>query len=305
MFHFIVNPNARSGLGLSIWKNIEKKLIQDSVTYNMYFTKYPQHATKLASEITAGGEALTLIVLGGDGSVNEVVNGIRHLDKITLGYIPIGSSNDFARGLGLPANPMEALEVVLHSTRTRTINLGLLSYLSETRRFAVSSGIGYDAAICHEVSVSRLKRILNKLRLGKLAYVAVSLHCLYRCKAGAMTVTLNDNKSFSFKKTYFAAAFNLPYEGGGCKFCPNARPDDNLIDLIVIADVPKIQALAILPAVFSGKHTHMKGVHIFRCHTAQIDSVPALPVHSDGEPISPQRSVAFSLENGYINVITT
>ena len=73
-----------------------------------------------------------------------------------------------------------------------------------------------------------------------------------------MEILLDDTKRLHFKRVFFASAFNLPYEGGGCKFCPDAKPDDDLLDFIVIANVPKIIALAILPTVFSGKHTYFQ-----------------------------------------------
>ena len=85
---------------------------------------------------------------------------------------------------------------------------------------------------------------------------------------------------------------------------PYAKPDDDLLDFIVIANVPKIIALAILPTVFSGKHTRLPGVHIFRCKKAEVHSKVALPVHSDGEPIYLQKDVSFSLEPETLKIIT-
>lgn len=303
MYHFILNPSARSGRGLLLWKKVEAELTREKVEYETHFTDHRRHATEIASELTRNGEETTLVVLGGDGSIDEVVNGIHFPDRVTLGYIPLGSGNDFARGMGLPSNTMKALDVVLHSDKRRSINLGLLQYRGKKHRFAVSSGIGYDASICYQLCVSKLKMFLNKLGLGKLAYVSLSLHRLYHCRPDAMTIIL-DEQTLHFDNVYFAAAFNLPYEGGGCKFCPDARPDDDLLDFIVIADVPKIQALAILPTVFSGMHTRLKGVHIYRCKKVHVESLPALPVHSDGEPIYLQRNVSFSLETDKISIIT-
>ena len=111
MLHFIVNPCARSGLGKIVWEKIEQKLADEQVAYQMYFTQYKCHATKIAQEITSDGHQHTLVVLGGDGSINEVINGICYLDKTTLGYIPLGSGNDFARGLQIPSDPEKALEI--------------------------------------------------------------------------------------------------------------------------------------------------------------------------------------------------
>lgn len=303
MYHFIVNPGARSGLGLTTWEKIESKLIDENIEYKVHFTKCRHDATRIADSLTADGDEVTLVVLGGDGSVDEVVNGIRFPEKVTLGYVPLGSGNDFGRGLKLPSDTLKALDVVLHSPKRRTLNLGILEYKDKRRRFAVSSGIGYDAAICHLLCISKIKLFLNRLGIGKFAYVGASLYQLYRCKPDAMTLILDDNKTLHFKKTFFASAFNLPYEGGGCKFCPNAKPDDDYLDVIVIADVPKIQAFAILPTVFFGKHIHLRGVHIYRCRKAQIESVSALPVHHDGESVSLQHKVSFSLENEKLRVI--
>ena len=104
--------------------------------------------------------------------MDEVICGLQNLSLVTLGYIPIGSGNDFGRGLALPSDTMKALDLVLHSEQTRKINLGVLHYHDKVHRFAVSSGIGYDAAICHQLCISRVKVFFNRLGLGKLAYAA-------------------------------------------------------------------------------------------------------------------------------------
>lgn len=114
MYYFIVNPGSRSGNGKIVWKEVEAILEQEQVEYRVYFTAYRYHATKLSKEITSGGEKLTLVTVGGDGTVNEVIDGIQDFDKVTFAYIPTGSSNDFARSLKLPSNPETALMNILH-----------------------------------------------------------------------------------------------------------------------------------------------------------------------------------------------
>lgn len=303
MYHFIVNPRSRSGQGSSVWNMVEAELKKEDIEYKVHVTARRRHAALIAEEITRAGGDHTIIVLGGDGTINEVVNGIAHLDKCTLGYIPTGSGNDFSRGLGLPSDPQKALDTVLHSGHSKMIDVGIIRYKDKKRRFAVSSGMGYDAAICHTVCISKLKTFLNKIKLGKLAYVGVSLDRLYHCRPAPMSIRLDDGQELHYKKAYFAAAMNLPYEGGGCKFCPDAVCDDGLLDLIVIADVPKYRALAILPVVFSGSHTHMKGVHIVKCREACVISDKPLPLHTDGEPVFLQRRLTMSLESQRLKII--
>ena len=191
MYIFITNPNARSGLGHKIWDDIETVLKKRGVTYQVYFTKYQQHATKIVRQITSDHERHNIIVLGGDGTVNEVINGIDCLANVTLGYIPIGSSNDFARGLGLPADPLKALENILAPVRHLAINIGVLEYGDKRRRFSVSTGLGFDAGVCHEVMVSRLKVFLNKIKLGKLSYAGVALHRMISLDPKDMTVIMD------------------------------------------------------------------------------------------------------------------
>lgn len=303
MYLFIVNPNSRSGLGRKVWNEVEVVLKEQNIDYQVFFTKYQRHAIQIVESLTSDGQEHTLVVLGGDGTIGEVLTGIVHPEKITLGYIPIGSGNDFARGLGLPRESSKALDIILHSKRRRKLDLGVMKYGNKKRRFGVSAGFGFDAAICHEICVSPVKTFFNKLHLGKLSYVSLSIHCLYRCSPKHMTITLDNNKKMEFEKAYFATAMNLPYEGGGCKFCPKANAEDGLLDIIVIAGVAKIHALLIIPTVFFGLHTLSSGVHIYRCKEAEFQSEIPLAVHSDGEPIFLQKSLNMRVEDAQVNLI--
>ena len=304
MYEFIVNPNARSGLGKSVWKDLETILRREHITYRVHFTKYQKHATQIVREITGDGEEHTLVALGGDGTVNEVVNGIVNFDKTILGYIPIGSSNDFARGLELPSDPRKALDIVLTKPNLHPMNVGELRYKNKLRRFAVSCGMGFDADICHEAVVSHLKFILNKLKLGKLTYVGIAIHRLFLTTPCKMTVTLNQEKNIAFSRTYFAAIMNNRFEGGGAKFTPDAKNDDDELDIMIAADVPKLKALMLFPFAFAGSHTKFKGVHIYRCRRIDIQSERPLPIHTDGEPIFLQNNISACCAPMKIRVIT-
>ena len=101
MYLFIVNPNSRSGLGRKVWNEVEVVLKEQNIDYQVFFTKYQRHAIQIVESLTSDGQEHTLVVLGGDGTIGEVLTGIVHPEKITLGYIPIGSGNDFARAAHL------------------------------------------------------------------------------------------------------------------------------------------------------------------------------------------------------------
>ncbi len=305
MYTFVVNPNARSGMGRKIWAKLEQLLKLKNVDYEVFFTQYQKHATHIVHNVTSDDEEHTIIALGGDGTVNEVLNGIRNFSKVTFGYIPIGSGNDFARGLQLPKNPKKALEQILACPCISEVNVCNLSYKNKNRRFAVSSGIGFDADICHESVVSRLKRVLNKLKLGKLTYVCIALHRLFVTTPCEVSVTLDHGEPLIFSKTRFVAIMNNQYEGGGVKFCPKAENDDDLLDIIVVDRVSKLKVLCVLPLALFGWHTWVKGVHIYRCSHIEIQAEKALPVHADGENIFLQRHMQAQCIPERLRVITS
>lgn len=305
MYHFIVNPNARSGLGKKVWKDLEVILKTKKIEYQVYFTKFQKHATTITREITSDGAEHTIVALGGDGTVNEVVNGIMCFDKTILGYIPIGSSNDFARGLKLPTEPEKALDNILTCPRLHPMNVGELRYKEKLRRFAVSSGIGFDADICHEAVVSHVKYFLNKLKLGKLTYVLIAVHRLFLTTPCTVTVTLDNEKKLTFPKTYFVALMNNRFEGGGAMFCPKADNGDDMLDFAVAYNMPKLKVLAMFPTAFIGKHTLFKGVYIGKAKSIDIQAERPLPVHTDGEPIFLQDRLSACCASKKIRVITS
>ncbi len=305
MYSFIVNPHARSGLGSVIWNQLDTILKEKNVAYEVYFTNYQKHATEIARQITSDGKEHTLIALGGDGTVNEVVNGISDYQKAILGYIPIGSSNDFARGLKIPKDPFKALELILEQPHLHPMDIGELRYKNRLRHFAVSCGLGFDADICHEAVVSRLKYILNKLKLGKLTYVGIALHRLILTKPCELTLTLDGTVKKTFPNTYFVAFMNNQYEGGGARFCPKAKNDDGKLGVIVASNISKLKVLFVIPFAFLGLHTVFKGVDIFSCEHVEVSAERPLPLHTDGEPIFLQQQISVCCASQKLRIITS
>lgn len=305
MYTFITNPNARSGLGRKVWDQIEQILREKEVLYEVYFTKYQRHATRIVRELTEDGKDHIIIILGGDGTVNEVLNGIKNFSKVTVGYIPIGSSNDFARYFKHDYDPLPAVEQILNPKKYAMINVGAMTYHDgeRKRRFAVSCGMGFDAGVCHQAVVSRVKLLLNKLHLGKLTYVGIALSQMAAMRPGRIKVTLDDGEPIFHERAYFATAMNHPYEGGGFKFCPKADPCDDILNITVIAGLPKLKALFLLPTAYKGWHTIFKGVYTYTCRKAVFESDRPLPLHTDGEPVFLQRRIQAELEADKVRLI--
>ena len=306
MYYFIVNPNSRSGKGALIWKELRRTLRQKHVSYKAVFTEYRGHAVKLAASVTAKASPehpVYLIAVGGDGTIQEVLSGVKDLSCIYVGYIPTGSGNDFCRSMQLPQDPHEALNCILKRKHIASMDVPVISIKGRKSHFAISCGIGFDAAVCHEVGVTPMKKVLNRVGLGKLVYLFVALKQLLFLKPVPVTLRMDEERIYPFHKVYFAAVMNQKYEGGGFKFCPDASPSDGYLDVIVVDGLSKLKVLFCLPTAFWGKHTQFTGIHIFRCKKVEVFSTVPLAVHKDGESAGIQETFSVSIEKEPVKII--
>jgi len=216
--------------------------------------------------------------------MNEVVNGIRDFKKVTVGYIPMGSGNDLARGLGISREPMKALERVLHSENTRQMDLGCLTYGDGKKLFfAISSGIGIDAYVCKEVERSVLKKILNALGIGNLTYVCLTIKSLFTMPVADAKIRFDDEPIREVKDVIFVAAMNQNVEGGGVKMSPKATAFDGKLSVCLVYGIPRWRTFFMLPFLAVGKHTGFKGVEIVDCESYSIKTQKRFALHTDGE----------------------
>lgn len=297
MYHIIINPASRSGKGLKIWKTaVEPALHQENISYRSYFSREAGDVARIAADILSENKErpLRIIILGGDGTVNEALQGMKDTSGVILGYIPTGSSNDFARDMGIPREPAAALELILHTGRAYPMDLGTITYDDGTRRrFAVSCGIGFDAAVCEEALHSNIKKLFNKIGLGKLTYLGIALKQLFTAKPVLCTLTLDDGEPIVIRRLLFITCMQHRFEGGGFMFCPTADATDGLLDLCSVANVPKLLILFALPTAFKGKHYFVKGIRPYRAKRIRIETSSPLWVHTDGE-VS-RKTTAFSV----------
>lgn len=301
---FIINPKSRSGKGGMIWELLKPELKKRRIDHEIFYTEYAGHATKIAADVTSDGEEHILVVLGGDGSVGEVLSGINDCSKVILGFIPTGSGNDFSRELKLPVRPEKALKNILEPGRIVPMDVGLARSGGIYHRFAVSTGIGFDASVCHHAEKSRMKTFLNRIHLGSLVYLGTALKRLFADPLYEADVWLDDNEPLHFQKVYFAAAMNQPYEGGGFRFCPDAKPDDGLLDVIVVSGLTRLKVLCLLPTAFSGNHVHFRGINIYKCKKVRIETNEKAAVHTDGQPAAVENVLEAEISKRQIRVIS-
>ncbi len=283
-FHIVINPVAASGATLKRWKKAEKTFIKSECEYVVHQSTKTHTITDIVHELTSDlQEDINLVVVGGDGTMNEVVNGISDFEHTRIGLLPCGSGNDMVRDMDLPKKTEDLVNRILMGRVHHVSNVGMTTFLDGEgkgikQKFLVSSGMGFDAQVCHEVSISRLKPILNKIHLGSLIYIVIAFKVLNR----KIRFHLKSEKEYD--ETMFVSVHNHQYEGGGFRFAPNARFDDDILDLCVVHHVSIPKFLRLFVSAYDGSHVKYENhVAIERGKSAVLKTDRKVWVHCDGE----------------------
>ena len=288
-FTVIVNPAAHKGGARRTWPAIQAELTRRLGPFEPVFTAAPGHATELARSALAGG-ARRIIAVGGDGTVNEALNGMLDLaGRLTVADgvlcpVPNGTANELCRALGHLARPGLAFDAAA-STATRPIDLlrvrcaGLDG--STVDRFGyLIVALGLAATVSHRTSQSRWLK-----KLGGISYFLMSPPVIlgYRPRAIAITV---DGVKQAPRRISTAMVGNTENGGGGMRLIPGAKFDDGVLDLIEMGDVAPFTMLTrVLPKVYSGDHVHHPQVSTGRGTSFRFESDVETLVDLDGETI--------------------
>ncbi len=213
----------------------------------------------------------SILAAGGDGTVHEVVNGLMRAGRGTaLGVIPLGSGDDFAK---LPAKDFIAS---LSSGKTRLFDVGRIACGPETRYFANGMDIGFGAHGAR--NVERVPRFLT----GLGAYLGALLLTMVRYPQLRVRMRLDDGPPFDFT-TAMTAVMNGTTFGGSFRVCPEARPDDGLLDLLLVDAVSRLEILRLVPKIMRGSHAGDPRLRLVRAKRVAIESEIPLLVEADGE----------------------
>jgi diacylglycerol kinase (ATP) len=223
-----------------------------------------------------------LIVVGGDGTVNEVVNGLGLTGfpkAVTLAVLPMGTGNDLAATLAIPDGPEEALEVIRQG-RVRTLDVARIRSEGVDERFFINVATGGYGAETSALADEELKG-----RWGKLAYFRASLEKVRDFEVREVKITL-DGEGHTLRAVNVAVG-NCRYAGGGWLAAPKANPEDGLLDLVVIEDIGLKEALALAPAALvRSDYLDKEGVFSARARKIRVETEPGgLEFTADGELI--------------------
>ncbi|MGB9792127.1 MAG: diacylglycerol/lipid kinase family protein [Thermacetogeniaceae bacterium] len=288
----IVNPAAGRGRTARLWPEIERFLRQAGLRYRAFFTKGNGHAAELAERAARRDQGI-LLAVGGDGTVNEVVNGIasaRAFPTTTLALLPTGSGNDLCRTLGISGEPLSVLRA-LASGSCRPLDVGFVG----DRCFLNICGVGFDAEVAYAVNQG-----FRWLR-GPCAYLAGVLKTLVGFRPVLFDLVL-DGQRHQFRGMMVAVA-NGAFFGSGIKIAPRARIDDGLFDVCAVGEIGKMELLRLLPLTYSGRHEGHPSVRFFRAREVHISSPEAtLYIQGDGEILGKTPAV-FRIRRHAIRVL--
>lgn len=265
-YAIIMNPYAGRGKAAKIEHQILGEFKKQIGSYDLFKTEYPNHAKKIAEQIKTSYPVV--IAAGGDGTVNETVNGLIGGSAV-LGAIPVGSGNDFCKMLNLPKKLTEIMQVIRQDKRKK-IDIGKVG----NRYFPNGLGIGFDAWVVKE------SMKVKKLR-GFLIYLYSVLKTTFSYHNASITLSINGKTSQ--RDIFLIAVGNGKAMGGGFFLNPAAEFDDGLLDVCIIRALNKREVFLNLPKAINGKHIYIEQVEMARTTQLQITCEDGIAAHADGE----------------------
>ena len=298
----IVNPNAGKRKGEKDWDKISSILRKAGITFKAIFTRAPRHAIEITeSHIESGFKKL--IVVGGDGTMNEVVNGIftqtRYpTNEISLGMITVGTGNDWGRMFNIPKDYTEAVStIILNNSFIQ--DAGVVRYyhgkVENSRYFVNIAGIGFDALV-----VSKTNKMKESGRGGPLTYLKSIIVSLLKYRYTETKISIDNNE---INNNVFNISIGIcKFNGGGMMQLPDAVADDGLFDITVINKIKKHDVILNLKRLYNGTINRHPMVETYRGKSVVIDSDPLIHLETDGESLGHSPFI-FNIIPGSIRVL--
>ena len=315
MIHIIVNPAGAAGRTVKYFRRSVLPLFANA-NYEIHYSSREKGISEIVASLTDPSAIpengfVNLAIVGGDGTMNDVMNGVRDFEHTRIGLIPAGSGNDLAKGLDLTDKLPEIVGRIRQERTFRQADVGetILHDKGRTMRFIVSSGVGFDAECCEMADKAPMKRMLNKLRLGKLIYIfeAIKLIFLWKSTPAELTYAPRGDEKAKVEKLdkfVFSAAMNHRFEGGGFMLCPEARDDDGKLDYCIVHDLSVPEFFHFFPLALKGRHVKYKErVKQARRTSIRIKTEKPLWVHCDGEAKYTSQDVEMRIAEHKLNMM--
>ncbi len=279
----IVNPTSGRGSGGRSVPLMEELLRGHGLEFDMVHTEEPWHAAELAREAAEDGYAC-VVAAGGDGTANEVLNGLMQAKaagagSAAMGVICVGRGNDFAYSMGIPTDLVAGCQTLADGWR-RTIDVARVvgGLYPEGRFFGNGVGIGFDAVVGFEAL--KMKRLH-----GFVSYLAAALKTITLFPLGPVVRIEYDDNSVT-QRALMVSIMNGTRLGGGFMMAPEGKSDDGLFDLCIAGQVSRLGILALIPRFMAGTQASHRAIATARTARVRVTSVEGpLPAHADGETL--------------------
>ncbi len=298
----IVNPNAGNGKGKKDWDRISGLFARENIPIAAEFTQKKGDAILLSKEAIETGYR-KIISVGGDGTLNEVVNGIflqKHCSTkdISVGMIPVGTGNDWGRMFGIPLVYEGAVNVIKEN-KLMLHDIGIITYFSgdeQKRRYFINiAGLGFEALV-----VKKTNRQKDKGRSNNTIYFYNLLTSLISYIKTDVDIIIDERKTRC--KVFSVNVGNGRYCGGGMRQTPDALPDDGLLDITVIKDMGRIEVIRNLKILYDGTILSHPKVDGYRADNLRVESESLLYAEADGESLG-HTPVDFGIIPSAIKVV--
>lgn len=285
----IINPHAGSKKTQADWPKIRKLLKVEEFDMECVFTENQYHATELTKNAIQDDGYMKIIVVGGDGTLNEVLNGVFLQNRfettdITLGIISVGTGNDWGRMYGMPEGYEEQINII-KSNNTFLQDVGKVNYFhhktEKTHYFMNIAGMGFDALVAKKTNIAK-----QKGAGGVITYLINLLSGLFQFSYNYLEIDRDQERIFSGK--VFSMSIGIcSYNGGGMMQLPFAVPDDGLFDVTLIKKTTRLKVVRNIKNLYDGSFVKMKEVETFTGNQFTIAAVPPKSVflETDGESL--------------------
>jgi diacylglycerol kinase (ATP) len=275
---FLVNPAAENGSTGRRWPELAHRAAALGLGGDALLSERPQQLGELARSAADDGATL-LVAVGGDGTVNEVVQGLAGRDDVELAVIPRGTGWDFVRTYGIPRRFDDAVAVA-RDGKAKVIDLGRARYRSwegaeAEAYFANLASAGMSGAIAKRANET------SKALGGKISYLWATLAVFAGWQNDVVEVAVDGERRSGRMHDVIVA--NGRYLGGGMMICPEAQPDDGLFDVLLIGDLTKRDLMLTLPKTYRGTHLPHPKAEVLRGARVEVDAAEPLPIELDGE----------------------
>ena len=284
---FLVNPASGNGATGKRWPELAHRAAGLGLSGETLFSERPGHLAELAAE-AAGSGADLVVAVGGDGTVNEAVNGLMRAGGTTeLATVPLGTGMDFVRTYGIPSE-FEGAVRTARDGGTRTIDVGRVSYRTwagdDAERYLANVGsVGMSAAVAQRANG------MSKVLGGKATFFYALVRVFLEWDNSVVTVELEDasggGRERREARMHDVIVANGQWHGGAMWLAPEARPDDGLFDVVLIGDVTKRDFVTTAPKIYRGTYLAHPKVELVRSRTALVDAPELLPIKLDGEQV--------------------